>query len=522
MLPPAALSLSLSLSPSLSLSIPVPSRIDGRSVKWVDAEVKGVMDQIASLRIPLPRDPAISVTPQKKTPRNSQKRTTAPTYRPFRSGAAMLVTETAAIFAIMLFAAMRASAFSAIGSSSSSRGIPSSMMTRSSSQHSSHSRVRTTTATTTARMMRLTARPWSSVGLVASSSLVGRSSMMPSRALLQVCCHHRRRSTARYSNADGDDDDDPDDDWYRDDDDAGERDYESLKIIELRELLRERGLSASGIRANLIERLRAGNVDPSRVGNRPRTSTSTGKSTNNTKKTTTNGTTNGKERWENVPGGRRERRMAIGRARSEMEGGGGDGNDDDAFVDGAVESTRTMGRTISPSSSSSSSSSWTSIDDVRTTITEPTSNGDDREMTSRDDPIRGVIVDLNRRSGGNNIIFANDGEEESEDEWDSDDDDIDDIDIDDGFDPNETVESPLSGGDVRPSGGEGSTMAGATKGASSFVEDFRGTRVFVQGLPEEATWKDVSRVRRCICLSTPSSSLDRCYSSFRFYRRPSA
>ncbi len=172
-----------------------------------------------------------------------------------------------------------------------------------------------------------------------------------------------------------------------------------------------------------------------------------------------------------------------------------------------------MAQRMNPSSSSSSSPSpsWTASDDVRTTTTADHTTLDGEGGTGGDDPVRDAIVDLGRRSGGKNIIFANDGEEESEDEWDSDDDDddIDDdeIDVDDiGFDANETVDSPFSDENARSGGEGGGTRGeGAAKGmassssssSSSFVEDFRGTRVFVQGLPEEATWKDVSGMRRC-------------------------
>ena len=44
-------------------------------------------------------------------------------------------------------------------------------------------------------------------------------------------------------------------------------DYESMTVSELRELLRNRGLMVSGIKAQLVERLGTGTVDPRKVGN---------------------------------------------------------------------------------------------------------------------------------------------------------------------------------------------------------------------------------------------------------------
>jgi RNA recognition motif-containing protein len=115
------------------------------------------------------------------------------------------------------------------------------------------------------------------------------------------------------------------------------------------------------------------------------------------------------------------------------------------------------------------------------------------------------IHDLNRQSGASNLVFAMDGEEESDDEWDSDDEDIVTFDSnglefdesDDYFDdPNETTDVPPPPTGNRRNGGDGS--GGRTPGETStptspttLKEDFQGTRVFVQGLPVEATWKDL-------------------------------
>ncbi len=44
-------------------------------------------------------------------------------------------------------------------------------------------------------------------------------------------------------------------------------DYESMTVSELRELLCSRGLMVSGIKAQLVERLGTGTVNPRKVGN---------------------------------------------------------------------------------------------------------------------------------------------------------------------------------------------------------------------------------------------------------------
>ena len=44
-------------------------------------------------------------------------------------------------------------------------------------------------------------------------------------------------------------------------------DYESMTVSVLRELLRSRGLMVSGIKAQLVEQLGTGTVNPRKVGN---------------------------------------------------------------------------------------------------------------------------------------------------------------------------------------------------------------------------------------------------------------
>lgn len=85
---------------------------------------------------------------------------------------------------------------------------------------------------------------------------------------------------------------------------------------------------------------------------------------------------------------------------------------------------------------------------------------------------------LNKQSG--NVVFAEQGaddEEDSDDEWYDDE-------SDDESDPNKTV-APSRREMPKPNKGKG------TDAAVTFKEDFQGTRVFVQNLPEQASWKDL-------------------------------
>ena len=51
---------------------------------------------------------------------------------------------------------------------------------------------------------------------------------------------------------------------------TSDEDYNAMTVAELREELRERGLAVSGIKAQLVERLASGEVNPKGVGNLPK------------------------------------------------------------------------------------------------------------------------------------------------------------------------------------------------------------------------------------------------------------
>ena len=103
---------------------------------------------------------------------------------------------------------------------------------------------------------------------------------------------------------------------------------------------------------------------------------------------------------------------------------------------------------------------------------------------------------IDQRRAPNNLVFAKEGDAYgSDDEW-YDDDEGDDYGE---FDPNKTSFSfNDDNGDFDPNktvgvprGKERHGKRSEKPAAVTFREDFQGTRVFVQGLPEEATWQDV-------------------------------
>lgn len=218
-----------------------------------------------------------------------------------------------------------------------------------------------------------------------------------------------------------------------------EGDYNSMTVSDLRELLRQRGLAISGIKAQLVERLESGAVNPGKIGNR-----------------------------SNTP--RSEKKKSSRKV----------------HVHNDHDSEKEM------------------IDELAGLVNHLKSleAGNDASI----DPKRERMQDPNCQIRPKNLVFAKDREEESDNEWGDDEDyeeeegedDNDDSDLEDyNSDPNTTARAPQM--DRSRSGG-GETV--------SFKEDFQGTRVFVQGLPEEATWKDVSMLFLPIVLMT---SLDNSY-----------
>ena len=266
-------------------------------------------------------------------------------------------------------------------------------------------------------------------------------------------------------------------------------DYESMTVSELRELLRNRGLMVSGIKAQLVERLGTGTVNPRKVGNsRPmekNTITTTPPTTTRPKKTmmaTSSSATKEKERWTNSTGERRERKRNERPTPGEITTTTVDTDDHGAVMNSRA---RRDERRRTPTTKNDN-------------VVPPPFTVEKRMQDPTDEIIHDLkerIHDLNRQSGASNLVFAMDGEEESDDEWDSDDEDIVSFDSnglefdesDDYFDdPNETNNAPPPIGNRPP----GRTVETATTTTTpTFKEDFQGTRVFVQGLPVEAHGK---------------------------------
>jgi len=176
-----------------------------------------------------------------------------------------------------------------------------------------------------------------------------------------------------------------------------QEDFSSMKVSDLRELLREKGLPVSGIKAALVERLETASV--------------------------------GKQK-----GGKKSKRKDVDMAAID--------DDDHLYND---------------------------FEDELSGLANHLKTGEEGEP-SRKEMVGKRVKNVGRMP--RNLVFAKE-EDEDDDEWD------DDNDEDDGFDPNKTAGVPQYKREKRQ------------KEDTTFKEDFQGTRVFVQGLPEDADWKDL-------------------------------
>ena len=208
------------------------------------------------------------------------------------------------------------------------------------------------------------------------------------------------------------------------------QDYKSMKTTELRDILRARGLKVSGIKADLVERLESG---VHRVGNKPKRVPSLENQersfdTDIDKKSIPS---NNNKKW-------------VRREFPDDEDESGEEN-----LDGLVNQLSSLERS---------------------------SDGKDDD----DAP------------APSNLVFAKEGEDDSDsdEEWDSDEEE---------YDPNSTVGVPSS--QVKPQQQQQQSRNKEDSKTQRLKEfqlknsgnqiDFQGTRVFVQGLPEHATWKDL-------------------------------
>lgn len=204
-------------------------------------------------------------------------------------------------------------------------------------------------------------------------------------------------------------------------------DYSSMKVSDLRALLRARGQAVSGIKAQLVARLATAQFDAGRIESKPRNDTKTKTPRNETKTKTP----------------RREDGDRLG-----------DDVEDD--LGGLINQLTTVERR----------------DPNKTQMGKKTKEGQEK-AGSRDG---------SQRMPGN-LVFAK--------EQDTDDDDWDDEDVeDDEDDPNKTVGAPRYENQIKESTSP-SYRIKDNRDSVTFKEDFQGTRVFVQGLTKDTTWKDL-------------------------------
>ncbi|KAL7535483.1 hypothetical protein ACHAWF_005179 [Thalassiosira exigua] len=243
-----------------------------------------------------------------------------------------------------------------------------------------------------------------------------------------------------------------------------EDDYNSMKVSELRDILKENGLAISGIKAQLVERLTtADHIVVKRVHETP------------SAEETIEHNGEGKElldgpEYEDPPKGALNTRSKEDAA-----------CDDDEDLVGFLHQLKTMdsrgsGGKDKMESRVKSGRQRKRIEDV------PVGKKSSRKTKSPDGQPR-------------NLVFAGEGEVD-DDEWDeADDDEFEGYDSevnynksdskDEEFDPNQTAGVPQSEPQQRRAKREN------RRSNVTFRDDFQGTRVFVQGLPKEATWKEL-------------------------------
>lgn len=190
-------------------------------------------------------------------------------------------------------------------------------------------------------------------------------------------------------------------------------DYNSMKVSELRELLKIRGLAVSGIKAQLVDRLAVGKIDTRKVEKKPRRET----------------------KMKPMPT-----------------------EDDDRLDDNVEDELAGLVGQLKP--------------------TEGGESNNEKKMGKK-------TKDHNELP--NNLVFAKE-DDKDDDGWD--DDDVEDDEV----DPNKTVGEPRSEPrSERQKRRKEKYPKGESKGNDSitFKEDFQGTRVFVQGLAKDATWKEL-------------------------------
>lgn len=226
-------------------------------------------------------------------------------------------------------------------------------------------------------------------------------------------------------------------------------DYNSMKVSELRQLLKDRGLAVSGIKATLVGRLEqseTGKVGGTNRGDKPRK----------------------KKAWKGA--NREEGRNGLVDGNSDGGGGydnldkdlkglgklGDDGEDDLAGI----------------------------VDRLKAGYGEQTNYEERMAKRYNEERTEKKTNDLNKRPS--NLVFATEGDEEEDDEWDEEDDEDDQ-----GFDPNQTAGVPRYERQNKRRDAPQHQRQNRREDNVTFKDDFQGARVFVQGFSPDETWQDV-------------------------------
>ena len=241
-------------------------------------------------------------------------------------------------------------------------------------------------------------------------------------------------------------------------------DYNSMKVSELRDLLKENGLPVSGIKAQLVERLTDSNIQPRAATDVPED-----------KDTTLDIKVVLQNPIED------DIAALVGQLQSDAEG------EEKAATRRTIKNINKLPR---------QTKKMNRVDNLF----------DDDE----DEDLVGLVDKLKNMDAGpsgssktgaatsapSNLVFAKENEHDDDEWYDVDDDEFEGGDSDgeededvkqDAVDPNQTFGMPEY--EVSEESPRNSRKSDVT-----FKEDFQGTRVFVQGLPEAANWQDVSHV----------------------------
>lgn len=217
-----------------------------------------------------------------------------------------------------------------------------------------------------------------------------------------------------------------------------------MKVAELRQLLKDRGLAVSGIKAQLVKRLETGRVGRKIVGNKPWKKAAVLKG----------------ENWKEDEDNNDEH---DNRNDSRSRGGSDVNLEEDLAGLGSVKDD--------------------GLDDLAGIVDQLKTGEGGKAYEKKLGKRYNEQKDLN--TPPSNLVFAAEGDEDDDDGWNDDDDE------DEGFNPNQTTGVPQYEPKKKRDGAPQYEKPTKSKDDATFKEDFQGTRVFVQGLPKDADWKDL-------------------------------